>query len=186
MIWRKFLWAAGLTAGILACSGPSVQYDFDAKADFTRFHAYDWLPAPPQAGARGGTFDNAIMEGRVHRAVDAGFAAKGFPKVAEGAPADFLVACYPLRQSTKSSQPHLGLGLGFGPVGVGVGAPVGERNVETIGALAMEIQDARTRTVVWKGTAQSALRSSDTPEEADDAVRRAVTNLLKRFPPSGR
>lgn len=184
MTWRTSLWAVGLTAGILACSGPSVQYDFDAGTNFSRFHTYDWLPAPPPGRPQGGAFDTAIMEGRVHRAVDAGLAAKGFGLAAEGGPADFLVTSYPLRQASKSSQAHLGLGLGFGPVGVGVGAPVGERHVEAIGALVLEIQDARTRTVVWKGTAQSALRSSDSPEEADDAVRQAVANLLKRFPPS--
>jgi hypothetical protein len=178
-------WLAGILAGMVACSGPAVHYDYEAGTDFTRFQTYEWLPASRAARAREGMFDTAIMDGRVRRTVEAELAARGFRAGAAGQ-ADFLVSCYPLRQATRSRQPHLGLGLGMGPVGVGVAAPVGERKVEAVGALVMEIQDGQTRAVVWKGTADSALNSTDSPDEADAAVQGAVRNLLKRFPPPRR
>lgn len=178
----KTLWAAGILAGLVACSGPTVRYDFERGADFSRYHTYLWLPAPRPAKAQAGPFDTSIMDTRVRRVLEAELAARGF-RPGESGQADFQVVCYPQRQSSRSSQPHLGVGLGLGPVGVGVGAPVGERKVESIGALVMEVQDARNGQVVWKGTAESALRTSDSPEEADAAVQSAVRALLKRFPP---
>lgn len=178
----KTLWVAGILAGLVACSGPSVRYDFESGADFGRYRTYQWLPAPRPAKANAGAFDSSIMDARVKRILLEELAAKGYQPGEPGL-ADFQVVCYPQRQSARSSQPHLGVGLGFGPVGLGVGAPVGERKVETTGSLVMEIQDGRNGTVVWKGTAESALRSSDSAEEADAAVQAAIRNLLKRFPP---
>lgn len=178
----KTLWAAGILAGLVACSGPTVRYDFEAGADFGRYHTYLWLPAPRPAKAQGGPFDTSIMDGRIRRALEAELAARGFVPAQPGQ-ADFQVVCYPQRQSSHSSQPRLGVGMGFGGVGVGVGAPVGERKTEVIGALVLEVQDGGNGQVVWKGTAESALRTSDSPEEADAAVQNAVRALLKRFPP---
>lgn len=173
---------AGILAGALACSGPAVRFDYEKSADFTSYHTYRWLPAPGPAKAKAGPFDTGIMDTRVKRALDAELAARGY-QPAEPGQADFQVVCYAERQSSRSSQPHLGVGLGFGPLGLGVAAPVGERKVESIGALVLEIQDGHNGQVVWKGTAESALRSSDSPEEADAAVQAALRNLLKRFPP---
>jgi hypothetical protein len=178
---------AGALAGLLGlagCSGPEVRYDFDAKADFAGYHSFDWAPAPPRgAPGRSGVFDNPIMAGRVTRALEAGLAAKGFRRDAGGAP-DLLVDCYPVHSATRVNRPHLGLGMGLGPLGVGVAAPVGSGHRESIGSIVMEVQDARTRVVVWRGTAQDVLRDSDSPEESDAAVADGVKALLKRFPPS--
>jgi hypothetical protein len=176
------LWTAFILAGLVACSGPSVRYDFESGADFSRYHTYQWLPAPRPAKAQAGPFDSSIMDTRVKRILEAELAARGY-QPGEPGQSDFQVVCYPHRQSSRSSQPHLGVGLGFGPVGLGVGAPVGERKVESIGSLVMEIQDGRNGQVVWKGTAESALRTSDSPGEADAAVQSAVRALLKKFPP---
>jgi hypothetical protein len=178
----RTLWAAGILAGLVACSGPAVRYDFESGAEFGRYHTYQWLPAPRPAKAKAGPFDTSIMDSRVKRILEAELAARGF-QPGEAGQVDFQVVCYPQRESSRSSQPHLGLGLGLGPVGLGVGAPVGERKVEAIGSLVLEIQDGRNGMVVWKGTAESALRTSDSPGEADAAVQGAVRALLKKFPP---
>jgi hypothetical protein len=52
--------------------------------------------------------------------------------------------------------------------------------------IVLEIQDFRSRSVVWKATAEGALQGSDNPAEADSDVKDAVHNMLKRFPPPGR
>jgi hypothetical protein len=160
-----------------------VRYDYDAKADFAGLHTYDWLPAPPQgAPGRANAFGNPIMAGRVTRAVDAALAAKGFRHETGGAP-DMLVDCYPVGSATRTTRAHLGLGMGLGPLGLGVAAPVGQGHRENLGSIVMEVQDARTHTVVWRGTAQDVLRDADSPEEADAAVADGVKALFKRFPP---
>ena len=178
----RLVMVTGVLAGLLACSGPEVRYDYDVKANFSSYKTFDWQAAPRQVAGRAGGFDNAIMNGRVKRAVETELAAKGFRK--EGGPdPDFLVSDYPVRQGTRSHQVHLGMGFGMGPVGVGVGAPVGDPHAEAPVSLVLEIQDFRTRTMVWKATAVKALEGSDSPEEADEAVETAVATMLKRFPP---
>jgi hypothetical protein len=178
---KSWLLAGSLAVLALGCNGPEVRYDFDAKQDFAGYHTYDWAPAP-KGGGRGGAFDNPIMAGRVTRAVEAQLAAKGFRHETAAAP-DMLIDCYPVRSGVHTSQPRVGLGLGFGPLGLGVGAPVGSGRRESIGSIVMEVQDGRSRAVVWRGTAQDVLRDSDSPEESDASVASGVQALLKRFPP---
>jgi len=184
MAWRRSMLVAGMMAAALAgltgCSGPEVHYDYDLKAEFAGYHSWDWL-APAKGGPRGG-FDNAIMAGRVTRAVEAELAAKGLRRDTGLAP-DLLVTYYPVGTVTRAHRVHLGLGLGIGPLGVGVGAPVGNGHREALGSIVLEMQDYKTRAVVWKATAEDVLRDSDSPEEADAAVTTAVRSLLKRFPP---
>jgi len=178
----RSLMVVGALAGLLACAGPEVRYDFDSKASFASYRTFAWQAGAPGGAARGGGFDNAIMNGRIQRAVEAALAAKGFTPAA-GADPDFQVNCYPVRQGGRSRPVHLGLGLGLGPVGLGVGAPVGSGQADAMGGIVIEIKDFQTRKVVWKATADRALESSDSPEEADRAVKNAVNSLFKRFPP---
>ena len=179
---RSWLVTGFLVLGALAgCSGPDVRYDYDAKVDFAGYHSYGWLPAAKGAAGAGGGFDNAIMAGRITRAVETVLAAKGFRREAEGQ--DLLVTCYPLKTGSRSNRVRLGLGMGFGPIGLGVGVPVGDQHQESIGSIVLEIQDARSRAVVWKATAGNVLRDSDSPAEADAAVAEAVRGLFRRFPP---
>ena len=183
-IYRTLMVAGGLV-GLMACAGPEVRYDYDVKADFAAYKTFDWQAAPGKVAGKAGEFSNPIMSARVRRELLAALEAKGFRR-SDGADPDFLVSCYPVRQGGRSHQLHLGLGLGLGPIGVGVGAPVGDRSVEAVGSLVLEFQDFRSRLVVWKATAVKVLVSSDSPTEADEAVKDAVTGMLKHFPPPGK
>jgi hypothetical protein len=178
----RTLMVTSALAGLVACSGPQVNYDYDVKANFAAYKTFDWRPAPGKGAAKGGVFDNAIMDSRVQRAVVAKLEAKGFHQAA-GAEPDFLVTAYPIRQGEKSHQVHLGMGFGLGPLGLGVGAPVGDRHADALGSIVLEVQDFRSRAVVWRATAVKVLQASDKPDESEDAVKDAVSSMLKRFPP---
>jgi hypothetical protein len=178
--FRPLLATSAMTL-LLACSGPSVQFDYDAGTRFSTYQTFAWQQAPP--GGRPGQFSNAIVRGRVQRAVEAELAAKGFRPAGDVSSPDFLVAYYPLREPSRSQQVHLGLGFGVGPLGIGVAAPVGDPHREAVAGLALEIQDFRSGTVVWKASAEGTFQGSDSPEEADSDVKEAVHSMLKRFPP---
>jgi hypothetical protein len=174
------LLATGALALITACSGPAVNYDYDARAHFSAYQSYAWQAAPQ---GRNGMFNNDIVNGRVQRAVEAELGAKGYRQQTGSANPDFLVTYYPLRERDRSQQVHLGLGFGMGPLGVGIGAPVGDPQREAIAGIVLEVQDFQTGTIVWKATAPGALQGSDSPEEANADVKQAVHNMLQRFPP---
>ncbi|MDR3669225.1 MAG: DUF4136 domain-containing protein [Holophaga sp.] len=180
---RPLLAASAMTL-VLACSGPSVQFDYDARTSFSAYQSYAWQQAPP--GGRPGQFSNAIVRGRVQRAVEAELGAKGFIQAEDTASPDFLVTYYPLRESSRSQQVHLGLGFGMGPLGMGIAAPVGDPHREAMAGLVLEIQDFRSGSVVWKASTESTFQGSDSPEEADSDVKAAVHNMFKRFPPPGK
>jgi len=168
-----------------ACTGPDVHYDYDAGTRFTAYQTFAWLPA--QGGpARPGEFSNAIVRGRVQRAVEAELTAKGFKQADDQASPDFLVNYYPLGEPGRSQQVHVGLGFGMGPLGVGFAAPVGDPHREAMAGLVLEVQDGRSRAVVWKASAPGALQGSDSPQEADAGVKEAVHSMLNHFPPPGR
>jgi hypothetical protein len=176
----RILLTTGTLVLLAGCSSPVVHFDYDSHAAYAGFHSFAWQGEP---GEGRGVFDNPIVDARVKRAVEVELNAKGFTLATAGA-ADFLMAYYPVREGSRSSQVHLGLGLGLGPLGLGIGAPVGGRP-EALGGIVLEIQDSRTRTLVWKATAEGALQGSDSPEEADADVKAAVHGMLKNFPPKG-
>jgi len=178
----RSLMVTGVLAGLMACAGPAVQYDYDVNANFSAYKTFDWLAAPRGEAAKGAGFDNAIMNARVRRLVAAGLAAKGFRQETSADP-DFLVIYYPVSQRDRPKQVRLGLGMGLGPLGIGVNAPVGDRRGESYGSLVLEVQDFRSKAVVWKATAERALEGSDSAEEAEAAAKAAVDGMLKRFPP---
>jgi len=179
---RRTLWGIVALVGVLGCSGPAVQYDYDAKTNFSAYRTYDWRAAPGAAPGKAAGFDNSIMNGRVRRAVETELAAKGFRKETAADP-DFLVIYHPVGRATRARRAHVGMGFGFGPLGLGVAAPVGEPQVQTEGSIVLEVEDFRTGTQVWRATAEGVLQGSDSPEEADSNVAEAVHSLLKRFPP---
>jgi len=181
----RSLMVSGVLAGLMACAGPSVQYDYDVKANFSSYKTFDWLAAPRGNAGKGGGFDNAIMNARVRRIVAAGLSAKGF-QLETSADPDFLVTYYPISQRDRPHQVRLGLGMGLGPLGVGVNAPVGDRRGESFGTMVLEVQDFKSKAVVWKATAERALEGSDSADEAEAAVQAAVNGMLKRFPPTAK
>lgn len=182
MVPTRLLIAAGALALSLACSGPAVQFDYDAKAPFPAYQSYAWQTTARDGPRRAASFENAIVSGRVQRAVDVELKAKGFRPQPEAGNPDFLVTYYPLGEPSRSQQVHLGLGFGMGPLGLGIAAPIGDPRPEAVAAIVLEVLDFRSGTIVWKASATGALLGSDSPEEADRDVKEAVHSMLMRFP----
>jgi len=66
---------------------------------------------------------------------------------------------------------------------VGVAAPVESGPRGMLGSIVLEIQDFKTRQLIWKAEAVDALDDSERPEDADQDVAAAVRKMLRRFPP---
>ena len=182
------LFAVGALAVLAACSNPSARADYDAGVPFPVYRTFDWQLDAGGEGRAGGpeAFDNPIMDGRVKRAVETELAAKGFSRRQAWADPDFLVAYHPQDEGTRSQHVRLGLGFRVGPLGIGVGAPLGDPRPQAVAAIVLEIEDFRSRAVVWKAVAPGALQEADSPEEAEAGVTEAVHTLFLRLPPPGR
>lgn len=155
--------------------------DYDPNADFASLRSYAWLP-----GVREKTgdprIDNSLVATRIERAVDNALAAKGFPRVAVES-ADFFVTFYigidnKLDISTiPTTYGYYGRWGGF------------YSGTETLveqyeeGTLLIDFIDRDRDDLLWRGTGQSRLRQSKTPEERDRKAQAAVDAILQQFPP---
>jgi hypothetical protein len=148
----------------------SVTYDFDRSANFTKFRTYTWV--------RGTTLGDELNHQRVVRAIDAQLTARGFSRV-EANP-DVLVAYH--ASFDKNLQINA---FGSGPR---IGYRSGTATVEEIvvGTLAIDMMDAQTRSIVWRGIATKELDAKASPEKKEKGINKAAEKIFKNYPPAGR
>jgi hypothetical protein len=164
----------------MGCAGPDIHFDYDVKANYQSYHAYDWYAAPKTAPG------NPLLDQRVRRAVEAELALRGFKREITADP-EFLVTYYPAFAARRRSRGAFSIGLGMGgPVGLGLGiaAPLTARSAGQVTSIVLEIQDFKTHQLIWKAAAADVLDGTEGPEDADAAVAEAVKKMLKRFPPT--
>jgi len=156
---------------LFACSSVSTNYDYDTSYDFAKLKTYRWADIPSKSDA------NPLVIQRVGAAVEGQLKAKGYAP-AEGAP-DFLVAAY-VGKRTRIQVTDTG--YRYGPRGAWYGGGVDVYEYEE-GSLVVDIVDARTKQLVWRGTATSILDPDATPEERTERINEAVAKMFKDFPP---
>jgi hypothetical protein len=173
---RTFLTSASLMMLGTVAIAQNVSYDFDKSADFSKFKSYTWV--------RGTNLNDALNHGRIVRAVDAQLAARGFSKVDSPANADVLVAYH--ASFDKNLQIN-GFSSGFGGYRFG-GMRTGTATAEeiTVGTLAVDIVDAKTKTIVWRGMATKEVDPKASPEKRDKNINRAAEKIFKNYPPAAR
>ncbi len=166
-----------VVAALTACSSIHVATDHDAKADFSRLHAYAWAPREKPANP---IVENTLVSNRIKDAVDRELAAKGFRRV-DGRGADFLV------DFATSARSHVDVRTWptwcWGRVGRGFGG--WHDRVEVIqyvqGTLVVGVVDPATNDLLWRGTATRAL---DEDSGSEKRVDEAVKAVLAEFPPT--
>ena len=161
-----------LIVGGAGCSSISTSTDYDPKADFSRLRTYEWHPGQPSG-------PDTLTASRIARAVEDGLRARGYTRAA-GAPADFQVAYHvwvgQRVEEVPSSAYSYGWRSGYGT----------EVRTYDEGTLVLDVIDPVAKTLLWRGTAKSAVDPDRTPEEREAKIREAVQKLLADFPPGGK
>lgn len=169
---RRFILTGLMVAlAVTGCSTLRVYTDYDHQADFSSYTSFDFL-----AGGRG---MNQLMLRRARRAVADQLRAKGLHRAERGA--DLLVALRGRKHLERQwTSVHLGYGYRWGRWGVGSSTTY-VRNVP-VGALVVDLVDAGTHELVWRGVARDYL--SRDPEEAAAEVAHAVAEMFAAYPPA--
>ena len=146
-----------------------VKYNYDPGVNFSRFTTYAWVNIP------GGGMDQ-ILDQQIKSDIEGQLAAKGLTKAADQAQANVLVSY----QVTTTKQKQLNWYGGWGWGGMG------QANVSTTteGTLAVDFYDPSTKQMVWRGIAEKTVNPSSNPEKNMERLNKAVTKLLKNFPPN--
>ena len=150
----------------------TVTYDFDRSANFRAFRTFAWV--------RGHVVDDPINHRRVVEAVSGQLAAKGLTRVELGDRPDVLVAYH---ASFDRDLQISGFATGWGPYRLRGGSAVARTEQILTGTLVVDVVDARSCNIVWRGTASKEVNLDADPAKRDRNIRRAAERLFKNYPP---
>ena len=175
----RILVAFLLMVALAACTTFSVNTDYNPTAQFASYRTYSWRTTPDQV--------SPLMAQRIVDAINVQLRAKGWTEVATGGDVA-LAANVATRQEYDLdafySGPYwAGWGWGWGGSwggGFGGFATTHVRSY-TVGTLAVDMFDAKTRQAIWRGTAEGAIKKNPTKASAD--IQTAVAEMFATFPP---
>lgn len=184
MSLRLFSFLCGLL--LSACSTLEVQSDHDPTADFTKYRTYVWLhdeESRPASDISGVPSD--LIEHRIRAAIQAQLGIKGLKPIEKGERPDLLVRAQLVqRQKVEASGigASLGVGYGYGPWYGAVGGPTFPSVRQyTEGTLVIDLIDAGSRRLVWRGIANDA---TPEPGKSTEQINKVVSETLQKYPPA--
>lgn len=163
-------------AACSAASGVRIQADRNPAADFSGYARYTWATTPLGGGEWPARNDRTTFDWKVRSLVDEQLARRGYGR---GAPteADFLVdyrVTTQEREVADTFADYARYRSAGGSAGLGEAYVKGYQE----GALIVEVSDARTRKLVWYGSATAVVN----PELREQRLPEAVRRMFERFP----
>ena len=151
-----------------------VQTDFDHQANFSQYKTYSWQEIKPA---------NSLWDSRIKNAVDAQLAAKGWTQAESGGDvAVVAIKCSKTQRTLQTFYDGMGGGWGwrrFG--GGGFGTSTTTEQDYKVGTLVVDLLDAKTKQLIWRGSAADAL--STKAEKNEKNLDKGVEKMFKKFPP---
>ena len=157
-----------------AAFAQQVKTDFDHQANFSQYKTYSWQEIKPA---------NSLWDSRIKNAVDAQLAAKGWTQVDSGG--DVAVVAVKTTKTQRTLQTFYdGFGGGWGWRrfgGGGFGDSTTTEQDYKVGTLVVDLYDAKTKQLIWRGSAEDTL--SDKASNNEKKLNKAVAKMFKKFPP---
>ena len=180
--------AAALLAS--ACSGISVNQDFNPTTQFASLQTWDWMPPSED---RGGDFrtDNPLVDQRIRNAIESTLQQKGLRKVESGEP-NFRVGYHLIlddRVDYETVNNYYGGTWGYrgvyGVYSTGMATSQTYAREYTVGTLVIDFFDVASRELVWRGAAEGQISQTPDPAAKQARATEAVRLILDQFPPKG-
>jgi hypothetical protein len=175
--------AAFRSVVLIACLGlPAIMqaqqtsYDFDRTTDFSKVKTFAWVKGTPAL--------EPFLDKRIVASIESQLAARALTRSDENP--DVYVLYHVVLGVQKSLT---GFGSGSGPFGWHGGLDTFDARLNDIpvGALVIDLANAATRELVWRGVGMNEIDLNAKPEKRDAAIDKAVEKILKNYPPkSGR
>jgi len=146
-----------------------VNTDSDPAARFSQYKTYAWTTGTPSP--------NPLGEQRIHDAVDGQLRAKGLTLNRERP--DLIVATHVMSHEEKEIVAD---GFAYGPWWYGGGITTTRVNTYLQGTLVVDIYDAATKKMIWRGTATDTV--SDKAAKNTKKINKALTKMFQRYPAS--
>lgn len=146
--------------------------------DFASYRSYDWGPADALPTGDPRLDGNPFFKDHVQGAIEKGLAARGLERSPASAVPDLLIHYHAnIRQRMDVNRVDREYGYCYGQ-----DCPVKVFDVES-GTLVLDIVDARTNRVIWRGWAQHRVEDMlENPDRMAERIDEAVSRMLQRLP----
>jgi hypothetical protein len=163
-------------------SAQDVSYNFDQKADFTKYKTYKWVAAKDQEP------QDPLIAKQIVEAIEKQLATKGLTKTDSDA-ADLYVV-YQTAVTKEKEVTSWSTGYAAGPGwggryygGYGGGTTTATSATIYIGALDVDMYDVATKQLVWRGLASRQIDTKAKPDKRQKNLDKGMTKLFKNYPP---
>jgi hypothetical protein len=155
---------------LVSVAHAGVKVDYDTQVDFTEFGSFGWMKGTPAP--------NELVQKRIESAVESELAARGLSPAADDA--DLLVVTH----ASVSKQLRIDADTwGYrGRWRGGWGTTTVNVSEIPVGTLVVDLVDAGSNELVWRGIASETIASN--PEKSEKRINKVVRKLFKKFPPS--
>lgn len=172
----RLIAVAALAAFASACATMSVSSHVERGLDVSRYRTFQWGPADALPTGDSRLDQNPFFKDHFQGAVEKALAARGIEHTDSGS--DLLIHYHAsITNRIDVNRTDTDHGYCYGD------------NCETrvvdfeAGTLVLDIVDAHTNRLVWRGWAQHAIGDMlDNPDHMADRINQAVTRMLARFP----
>lgn len=170
---------AALSLALLAgCSAIyDVRFDYDPSANLAGLKSYAHVPPPADAPEKDHVRVSPLMDARVRASLDRALPMRGLTLDTAGAP-DLLVG-YFLVVEERVDWAWVSGYWGWG----WWGPPQAYPYTYEAGTLVVDLVDAKTHKLVWRGSCSSDLLPSADPEKKQARIDAAVDHILANWPP---
>ena len=175
---RPGLFAAVALSGLAftACATMNVSSHVERGVNFAQYHTYEWGPADALPTGDPRLDNNPFFNDYLQGAVEKQMAAKGFVRPTSGTP-DLLIHYH--ANISKSFEVN-GVDTQNGNCYDNCQPRVSEYEQ---GTLVLDVVDAHTSKVVWRGWAQDSVEGViDNQDRMERQINKGVTEMFKRFP----
>lgn len=149
--------------------GQQVSVNYNHSQSFAGYHTYAW------GGNNQNQIQDSILAQVAQQDIDTALQAKGLQKVTEDKNPDLiLTASGGMKQQTSYTA------MGMRGWGGGMGSITPEQNV--IGTMIVDLFDAKSKSLVWRGIAQDTL--SNNGDKNQKMVQNAISKMFKQWPKS--
>ena len=147
--------------------GQQVSVNYNHGQSFAQYHTYAW------GSNNANQIQNSILAQVAQQDIDTALQAKGLQMVQESEKPDLiLTANGGMKQETSYTA------LGMRGIGGGMGGITPQQNVE--GTLIVDLYDAKTQSLVWRGIGQDTLSNNGNKNQQE--VQKAIQKMFKQWP----
>jgi hypothetical protein len=171
----RIMTTATLIAAFAGASfAQQVKTDYDHNANFSQYKTYSWQKVSTR---------DPLMVDRIKSAVNSALSAKGWTEVPSGGTAA-LVAMETTKNQQTLNTFYNGFGGGWRWRGLGgFGDSTTTVDNYKVGTLVVDVFDAHTKDLIWRGSASDTL--SNNSEKNIKDLDKGVNKMFKKFPPEG-